>query len=79
MAAGGAGVPQSRGAVVVVAARAAAREIPRVAAAWALAHVARHGDAVMLLVLMPPPPPATSGTIADSSSPIISSFRRPAD
>ncbi|XP_047043906.1 inactive protein kinase SELMODRAFT_444075-like [Lolium rigidum] len=53
--------PQSRGATVVVAARAAPREIPREAAAWALAHVARHGDSVLLLVLMPPPPPATSG------------------
>ncbi|CAM0953290.1 unnamed protein product [Alopecurus aequalis] len=60
MAAGGAGDPRGRGAVVVVAARAALREIPRAAAAWALAHVARHGDAVLLLVLMPPPPPATS-------------------
>ncbi|XP_047043895.1 inactive protein kinase SELMODRAFT_444075-like [Lolium rigidum] len=53
--------PQSRGATVVVAARAAPREIPRAAAAWALAHVARHGDTVLLLVLMPPPPPAVSG------------------
>ncbi|KAM0871724.1 hypothetical protein ACQ4PT_039208 [Festuca glaucescens] len=53
--------PQSRGATVVVAARAARREIPRAAAAWALAHVARHGDTVLLLVLMPPPPTAVSG------------------
>ncbi|XP_047043896.1 inactive protein kinase SELMODRAFT_444075-like [Lolium rigidum] len=53
--------PQSRGATVVVAARAAPREIPRAAAAWALAHVARHGDTVLLLVLMPPPPPAVAG------------------
>ncbi|KAF6992459.1 hypothetical protein CFC21_009444 [Triticum aestivum] len=49
-------------AAVVVAARAAAREVPRAAAAWALAHVARPGDAVLILVLMPPPQPAaTSG------------------
>ncbi|KAM0905640.1 hypothetical protein ACQ4PT_017242 [Festuca glaucescens] len=65
-AGGGAGEPprpqpQSRGATVVVAARAAPREIPRAAAAWALAHVARYGDTVLILVLMPPLPPATSG------------------
>ncbi|XP_020197090.1 uncharacterized protein [Aegilops tauschii subsp. strangulata] len=47
-------------AAVVVAARAAAREVPRAAAAWALAHVARPGDAVLILVLMPPPPPAAA-------------------
>ncbi|KAM3413280.1 hypothetical protein ACQJBY_004447 [Aegilops geniculata] len=47
-------------AAVVVAARAAAREVPRAAAAWALAHVARPGDAVLILVLMPPPPPTAS-------------------
>nr|BAJ87763.1 predicted protein [Hordeum vulgare subsp. vulgare] len=47
-------------AAVVVAARAAPREVPRAAAAWALAHVARPGDAVLILVLMPPPPTTTT-------------------
>uniref|UniRef100_A0A8R7P8D4 Protein kinase domain-containing protein n=1 Tax=Triticum urartu TaxID=4572 RepID=A0A8R7P8D4_TRIUA len=56
--AGEQGAPSA--AAVVVAARAAAREVPRAAAAWALAHVARPGDAVLILVLMPPPQPAAA-------------------
>ncbi|XP_037428943.1 inactive protein kinase SELMODRAFT_444075-like [Triticum dicoccoides] len=56
--AGEQGAPSA--AAVVVAARAAAREVPRSAAAWALAHVARPGDAVLILVLMPPPQPAAA-------------------
>ncbi|KAL5231144.1 hypothetical protein ABZP36_029920 [Zizania latifolia] len=41
-------------AVVVVAVRAAAREISKTAAVWALTHVVQHGDAVLLLAVMPP-------------------------
>ncbi|PWZ19056.1 Inactive protein kinase [Zea mays] len=43
------------GAVVVVALRAAAREISKTAAVWALTHVVQHGDSILLLVLIPPP------------------------
>jgi len=43
------------GAVVVVAVRAAAREISKTAAVWALTHVVQHGDSILLLVLIPPP------------------------
>ena len=42
------------GAVVVVAVRAAAREISKTAAVWALTHVVQHGDSILLLVLIPP-------------------------
>jgi hypothetical protein len=48
------------GAVVVVALRAAAREISKTAAVWALTHVVQHGDSILLLVLIPPP---SSGTL----------------
>ncbi|KAG8067427.1 hypothetical protein GUJ93_ZPchr0005g15156 [Zizania palustris] len=41
-------------AVVVVAVRAAVREISKTAAVWALTHVVQHGDAVLLLAVMPP-------------------------
>lgn len=48
------------GAVVVVAVRAAAREISKTAAVWALTHVVQHGDTILLLVLIPP---QTSGMV----------------
>ncbi|XP_062232295.1 inactive protein kinase SELMODRAFT_444075-like [Phragmites australis] len=41
-------------AVVVVAVRAAAREISKTAVAWALTHVVQHGDNILLLVVIPP-------------------------
>nr|CAB3464278.1 unnamed protein product [Digitaria exilis] len=43
------------GAVVVVAVRAAAREISKTAVVWALTHVVQHGDSILLLVVIPPP------------------------
>nr|CAB3460565.1 unnamed protein product [Digitaria exilis] len=42
-------------AVVVVAVRAAAREISKTAVVWALTHVVQHGDSILLLVVIPPP------------------------
>ncbi|KAJ1253994.1 hypothetical protein BS78_K137000 [Paspalum vaginatum] len=42
-------------AVVVVAVRAAARDISKTAVVWALTHVVQHGDTILLLVLIPPP------------------------
>ena len=45
---------EGAGAVVVVAVRAAAREISKTAAVWALTHVVQHGDSILLLVLIPP-------------------------
>ncbi|KAL6618675.1 hypothetical protein ACP70R_033814 [Stipagrostis hirtigluma subsp. patula] len=41
-------------AVVVVAVRAAAREISKTAVVWALTHVVQHGDSILLLVIIPP-------------------------
>ncbi|GJN15373.1 hypothetical protein PR202_gb02281 [Eleusine coracana subsp. coracana] len=41
-------------AVVVVAVRAAAREISKTAVVWALTHVVQHGDTILLLALNPP-------------------------
>jgi hypothetical protein len=41
-------------AVVVVAVRAAAREISKTAVLWALTHVVQHGDTILLLALNPP-------------------------
>ncbi|XP_066363863.1 inactive protein kinase SELMODRAFT_444075-like [Miscanthus floridulus] len=45
---------EGAGAVVVVAVLAAAREISKTAAVWALTHVVQHGDSILLLVLIPP-------------------------
>ncbi|TVU01933.1 hypothetical protein EJB05_52580 [Eragrostis curvula] len=41
-------------AVVVVAVRAAAREISKTAVVWALTHVVQHGDSILLLAVNPP-------------------------
>lgn len=41
-------------AVVVVAVRAAAREISKTAVVWALTHVVQHGDTILLLAINPP-------------------------
>jgi hypothetical protein len=51
------GPDKGRGAeaVVVVAVRAAARDISKAALVWALTHVVQHGDTILLLAVMPPP------------------------
>ncbi|XP_006655651.1 inactive protein kinase SELMODRAFT_444075-like [Oryza brachyantha] len=53
---GNAAAEKARGAeaVIVVAVRAAAREISKAAVVWALTHVVQHGDTILLLAVMPP-------------------------